>query len=86
MESIMRLFDPRYVDAITIAEVKQFAEAKYEEQEKIKGDIARDLAKMSVNAFMTPSAYSKLKAKYKAANAGKKKLAILEQMKERNCQ
>lgn len=86
MESILRLFDSRYVDAITIAEVKQFCEIKYEEQEKIKGQIARDLARMSENAFMTPSAYSKLSAKYKAANAGKKKLAILEQMKERNCQ
>lgn len=86
MESILRLFDPHYVDAITITEVKQFAEAKYEEQEKIKGQIARDLTKMSENAFMTPSAYSKLSAKYKAANASKKKLAILEQMKERNCQ
>ena len=58
MESILRLFDPHYVDAITITEVKQFAEAKYEEQEKIKGQIARDLARMSENAFMTPSALS----------------------------
>ena len=85
MEKLIRLFDPREVDAITIAEVKHFAEVKYNEQEKIKGQIARDLARIGENAFQDTIAYRKLAAKYKAAHAGKKKLTILENMKKLWC-
>ena len=85
MEKLIRLFDPREVDAITIAEVKHFAEVKYNEQEKIKGQIARDLARIGENAFQDPAAYTKLKGKYKAAHAGKKKLTILDNMKKVWC-
>ena len=85
MESLIRMFDPREVDSVTIAEVKHFAEVKYNEQAKIKGQIARDLAKLGENAYCTPSAYTKLAGKYKAAHAGKKKLEILSMMKKVWC-
>lgn len=85
MEKLIRLFDPHDVDPITIAEVKHFAQLKYNEQEKIKGRIAHDLARIGVDAFQDPAAYTKLKGKYKAAHAGKKKLAILEMERKRWC-
>lgn len=85
MEKLIHMFDPNEVDAITISEVKHFAEMKYDEQLKIKGRIARDLARIGENAFQNPAAYRKLAAKYKAAHAGKKKLAILEKMKKVWC-
>lgn len=85
MEKLLRMFDPNDVDPITIAEVKHFAQLKYDEQEKIKGQIFRDLARIGENAFQTPSAYTKLKGKYKAAHAGKKKLVILEMEKAKWC-
>ena len=86
MQAILKLFDPHEVDAITIAEVKHFAEVKYDEQEKIKGQIARDLARIGADAYCTPSAYTKLKSKYKASHAGKKKLAILDMMRSKWCE
>lgn len=86
MEKLIRMFDPHEVDAITIAEVKHFAEVKYDEQEKIKGQIARDLARIGADAYCTSSAYRKLAAKYKAAHAGKKKLAILDMMRSKWCE
>ena len=85
MEKLIRMFDPHDVDPITIAEVKHFAQLKYDEQEKIKGQIARDLARIGEYAFQDPTAYTKLKGKYKAAHAGKKKLTILEHMKKLWC-
>jgi len=47
MEQLIRMFNPQDVDPITIAEVKHFAQLKYDEQEKIKGQIARDLFTVS---------------------------------------
>ena len=85
MEQLIRMFNPQDVDPITIAEVKHFAQRKYDEQEKIKGQIARDLARIGENAFQDPIAYRKLASKYKAAHAGKKKLTILENMKKVWC-
>lgn len=85
MESLIRMFDPRDVDSVTIAEVKHFAQVKYDEQMKIKGQIARDLARIGENAFQNPAAYRKLAAKYKAAHAGKKKLEILSRMQQAWC-
>lgn len=85
MDSLIRMFDPREVDSVTIAEVKHFAQLKYDEQAKLKGQIARDLARIGENAFQNPAAYRKLTAKYKAAHAGKKKLGILSMMKKIWC-
>ena len=64
----------RDVDPITRAEVKRFAELKYDEQMKFKGQIARDLKKFGEYGFMQASAYTALKQKYLRAHAGKKKL------------
>lgn len=86
MQSLLKLFDPKEIDSVTIAEVKHYAQLKYDEQAKIKGQIARDLERIGENAYCTPSAYTKLKGKYKAANAGKKKLEILDNMRKAWCQ
>lgn len=83
LSKILRLFDPRDVDAITIKEVEQFAQKKYDEQAKIKGQIARDLSRISDRAFEDPAAYDKLRAKYKARWTNAKKLAILDMMKRK---
>ena len=72
MEKLIRQFNACEVDEVTIAELKHFAEVKYDEQQKIKGRIARDLARIGENAFMESSAYDKLKAKYRAAHQSKK--------------
>lgn len=85
MDSLIRMFNPQDVAPITIAEVKHFAQLKYDEQEKIKGQIARDLNRIGENAWKDPTAYTKLKAKYKAAHAGKKKLTILERERIKWC-
>ena len=85
MEKILRLFDPRDVDPVTIDELKHFAERKYDEQLKLKGQIARDLSRIGEYAFQNPAAYDKLRAKYKAHWASKKKIAILDMMKKEWC-
>jgi len=85
MEKILRLLNPRDVDAVTIGEVKHFAERKYDEQLKLKGQIARDLSRLGEYAFQNPAAYDKLRRKYKAHWASKKKVAILDMMKEIWC-
>lgn len=83
LDKLIRLFDPREVDAITIAEVERFAQKKYDEQAKIKGQIARDLARISDNAYCDPAAYDKLRAKYKSRWTNTKKLAILDMMERK---
>lgn len=83
LDKILRLFDPREVDAITIAEVERFAQKKYDEQAKIKGQIARDLARISDTAFEDPAAYDKLRAKYKSRWTNTKRLAILDMMERK---
>lgn len=83
LNKILRLFDPREVDAITIAELEHFAQMKYDEQMKIKGQIARDLARIGDKAFEDPAAYDKLRAKYKSRWTNTKRLAILDMMKRK---
>lgn len=83
LNKILRMFDPHDVDAITIAEVEQFAQQKYDEQLKIKGQIARDLARIGDKAFEDPAAYDKLRAKYKSRWTNTKRLAILDMMKRK---
>lgn len=83
LDKLIRLFDPREVDAITIAELEQFAQKKYDEQMKIKGQIARDLARIGDRAFEDPAAYDKLKAKYKSRWTNTKRLAILDMMERK---
>lgn len=74
------------LDAVTAKEIDVFIERKIDEQAKIKGQIARDLSKIGDMAFLDPKAYDKLKAKYKARWTATKKLAILEDMRKRNCE
>lgn len=83
LNKLSRLFDPRDVDAITIAEVERFLQAKYDEQAKIKGQIARDLARIGDRAFEDPAAYKQLRAKYKARWTNTKRLAILDMMERK---
>lgn len=83
LNKILRLFDPHDVDHITIAELEQFAQKKFDEQLKIKGQIARDLARISDRAFEDPAAYDKLRAKYKSRWTNSKRLAILDMMKRK---
>jgi len=87
MEKILRLLNPCDADEVTIAEVKKFALLKYDEMIKIRGQIARDLSRLGVDAFRNPDAYNKLARKYKAAKQFglKKKLAILDMDKKRWC-
>lgn len=87
MEKILRLLNPCDADEVTIAEVKKFALLKYDEMIKIRGQIARDLSRLGVDAFRNPDAYRKLAAKYKATKqfGVKKKLAILELDKKKWC-
>lgn len=83
MNKILSMFDQYYTDPVTIAELKRFAEKKYDEQAKLKAQIVRDLRRISDNAWREPAAYDKLRAKYKARWTNAKKLAILDMMKRR---
>lgn len=83
LDKLIRLFDPRDVDAITITEVERFAQKKYDEQMKLKGQIARDLARISDTAFEDPAAYKQLRAKYKSRWTNTKRLAILDMMERK---
>ena len=75
------------IDEVTVSEIVAFAELKLEEADRIKGQIARDLSYMGEMAFQSPKAYDKLKAKYLSVVSlgGKKKIAILEQMRRDWC-
>ena len=72
------------LDEWTAAELQSFIERKLDEQARIKGQIARDLDRIGEYAFMEPSAYDQLEAKYKARGY-RKKLAILDLMRKENC-
>ena len=63
--------------------LRLFAQKKFDEQLKIKGQIARDLNRISDRAFEDPAAYDKLRAKYKARWTNSKRLAILDMMKRK---
>ena len=74
------------LDTWTAAELHRFIERKLDEQSRIKGQIARDLRRIGDMAFLDPTAYDQLKAKYKArSNVSRKKLAILELMRKEQC-
>ena len=83
MEKLARQLNPYSVDPITLAEVRRFAQLKYEEQLKIKGKIAHDLKRIGgEDGFRNPRVYDELERKYRRAHASKKKLAILEMQRQ----
>ena len=73
------------LDAVTVKELVRFIERKLDEQAKIKGQIARDLRRIGDMAFLDPSAYDQLKAKYRTRWTNTKKITILEDMRRRYC-
>ena len=75
------------LDDWTAAELYRFIERKLDEQAKIKGQIARDLRRIGEMAFLDPTSYLKLRAKYQAGKRlSRKKLAILEDMCRHYCE
>lgn len=49
MQSILKLFDPKEIDSVTIAEVKHYAQLKYDEQAKINAPNENGEYDMKVN-------------------------------------
>lgn len=75
------------LDAWTLAEIRGYVERKLNDHRKIRGQIAKDLRRLGEMAFLDPSAYTKLKAKYRASRRlSRKKLAILEDMCRHYCE
>ena len=73
-------------DAITRREIEFFVERKDTEQQKIRGQIARDLRRRGGEyGFLDASNYRVLREKYLRGHQSKKKLAILEMMKSEEC-
>ena len=73
------------LDAVTVKELVRFIERKLDERDKIKGQIARDLRRIDEMAFLDPTAYDQLKAKYRRRWTNTKKITILEDMRRRYC-
>ena len=74
------------LDTWTLAEIRAYVERKLDEHAKLRGQIAHDLNRFGSMAFLDPSAYDKLKAKYKArSNISRKKLAVLDLMQKEYC-
>ena len=73
------------LDAVTVKELVRFIERKLDERDKIKGRIARDLRRIDEMAFLDPTAYDQLKAKYRRRWTNTKKITILEDMRNRYC-
>ena len=73
------------LDAVTAKELSRFSERKLDEQERIKGQIARDLRRIGEMAFLDPTAYDQLKDKYRRRWTNTKKITILEDMRRRYC-
>ena len=74
------------LDTWTLAEIRAYVERKLEDHQRIRGQIARDLNRIGEMAFLDPSAYDKLKAKYKASSRiSRKKLAVLDLMRKEQC-
>lgn len=74
------------LDTWTLAEIRSYVERKLEDHRRIRGQIARDLRRIGEMAFLDPSAYDKLKAKYRTSNrVSRKKLAVLELMRKEQC-
>ena len=71
-------------DAVTRREIEHFINRKENEFDKIGGQIARDLRRLGGDyAFRDAANYRTLEQKYRRSWASKKKLAILEMMKEK---
>ena len=73
------------LDAVTVKELVCFIERKLDEQERIKGQIAKDLRRIGEMAFLDPTAYDQLKAKYRRRWTNTKKITILEDRRRRYC-
>lgn len=74
------------LDTWTLAEIRAYVERKLDDHQRIRGQIARDLNRFGEMAFLDPSAYDKLKAKYKASKrVSRKKLAVLDLMRKEQC-
>lgn len=74
------------LDAVTAKELARFIERKLDERDKIKGQIARDLRRIGEMAFLDPTAYDQLKAKYRKRWTNTKKITILEDMRRHYCE
>lgn len=74
------------LDAVTVKELSRFIERKLDERDKIKGQIARDLRRIGEMAFLDPTAYDQLKAKYRKRWTNTKKITILEDMRRHYCE
>ncbi|MBR0289649.1 MAG: hypothetical protein IJQ82_11785 [Selenomonadaceae bacterium] len=73
-------------DAITRREIEFFVERKDAEQQKIRGQIARDLRRIGGEyGFLDERNYRLLREKYLRGHQSKKKLAILEMLKVEWC-
>ena len=74
------------LDTWTLAEIRSFVERKLDEHRKLRGQIPHDLDRIGEMAFRDPSAYDKLKAKYRASRrVSRKKLAVLDLMQKEQC-
>lgn len=74
------------LDTWTLAEIRSYVERKLEDHRRLRGQIARDLDRIGEMAFLTPTAYDQLKAKYRASNrVSRKKLAVLDLMRKEQC-
>ena len=83
MDTLIRQL--REMDAVTLKEVRHFVERKINEHMKLRGQIARDLRKISPTAFEDPAAYETLRRRYKTRWASNKKLAVLEMDRKKWC-
>jgi len=73
------------MDAVTLKEIRHFVERKIHEHTKLRGQIARDLNKISPTAFEDSAAYETLRRRYKTRWASNKKLAVLEMDRKKWC-
>ena len=85
MDSVDLVLNSSDIDDITKAEIRHAVEVKLKEFHKFSGQISRDLFKIGEYAFQDADAYKKLRAKYRVAHAGRKKLAILDIMQRKWC-
>lgn len=73
------------VDPVTIREVNHFIDRKLNEIEKLRGQISRDLRRISPDAWHDKNAYDTLRNRYKNQWASAKKLAILDMDRRQYC-
>ena len=78
MEKLFRTLMAPDMDVYSRAEVMRYAEKIIDEHIKIRGQIARDLSRLGVDAWREDSAYRKLKAKYLAHHQSKRNWRFLK--------